>query len=199
MLSLLDILGDKLMEQPIFNNGMNAKQLQLSNTIRQLWIEHVVWTRFFIISSVFDLPDLPMVTQRLLKNPDDFARILKPFYGEQKAMEFKHLLTDHLLIAADLLNAAKSGNTAEADKQRMLWYSNAEEISRFLASINPLWQSSKWENLLFSHLQMLEDEISFILTGQCQNGINLFEEIQAEALTMANYMTYGLIRQFRIV
>lgn len=177
MLSLLDILGDKLMEQPIFNNGMNAKQLQLSNTIRQLWIEHVVWTRFFIISSVFDLPDLPMVTQRLLKNPDDFARILKPFYGEQKAMEFKHLLTDHLLIAADLLNAAKSGNTAEADKQRMLWYSNAEEISRFLASINPLWQSSKWENLLFSHLQMLEDEISFILTGQYQNGINLFEEI----------------------
>lgn len=186
------------MNQTIFNNGLNYHQLQLSNTIRRLWNEHVLWTRLFIISTAFDLPDLPFVTERLLQNPDDFAQTLKPFYGEKTSLQFKQLLTDHLLIAAQLVNAAKAGNTAEADKQRELWYANAEDIARFLASVNRFWSERQWRELLFEHLRMTEDEAAFILTGQYEKGIKVYDDIQAEALMMADEMTLGLIRQFRI-
>lgn len=175
---------------------MACNQLQLSNTIRRLWIEHVLWTRFFILSTAFSLPDLQFVTERLLQNPDDFAKALKPFYGEQIAMQFKRLLTDHLLIAAQLVNAAKAGNTAEVDKQRRLWYSNAENIAGFLASINPFWSKTQWRDLLFDHLRMTENEAVFILTGQYEEGIKEYDRVQAEALIMADVMTGGIIRQF---
>ena len=166
--------------------------------MQRLWIEHVLWTRFFIVSTAFDLPDLKFVTNRLLRNPDDFAKELRRFYGKQTAMQFKRLLTEHLTIAAQLVNAAKAGNTQEADKQRKLWYANAEGIARFLASINPFWSEIEWRDLLFDHLKMTEDEAGFILTGQYENGINEYDAIQAEALTMADVMTRGIIRQFRI-
>jgi len=178
---------------------MSCRQIQLSNTLRRLWIEHVLWTRFFIVSTAFNLPDPQAVTDRLLQNPADFASELKPLYGEQRAAQFKRLLTDHLLIAAALVNAAKAGDTEEVEKQRKLWYQNAADIARFLASINPFWSEKEWRTLLFDHLRMTEDEAVFILTGQFEKSIKVYDQIQAQALHMAEVMTCGIIRQFRIV
>lgn len=178
--------------------GLTGAQLRVSNTLRRLWTEHVLWTRFFIISTAFDLPDLTFVTQRLLQNPHDFADALSPLYGEETAKRFDTLLTDHLLIAAALVNAAKAGDTSEADKQRKLWYANADKIANFLASINPFWRQRVWKDLLYRHLRMTEDEAALILTGQYNQSIKVFDDIQAEALKMADVMTCGIIRQFRI-
>jgi hypothetical protein len=178
---------------------MSYRQLMLSEKIRRLWIEHVLWTRFFIISTAFSLNDLQFVTERLLRNPDDFAKELKPFYGEQTAAQFKRLLTNHLLIAAQLVNAAKAGDNAEAEKQRGLWYGNAEDIARFLASINRYWSENQWKNMLFEHLSMTEDEAVYVLTGQYKRSIDEYDGIQAQALQMADVMTRGIIRQFSIV
>ena len=178
------------------NGGLTRKQLQLSNTLRRLWMEHVLWTRFFLISTAFDLPDLQAVTNRLLQNPHDFAEVLTSLYGRQKAAQFDKLFTDHLLIAAALVNAAKAGNTAEVEKQRKLWYENAAEIANFLASINPFWNERVWRDLLFEHLEMTENEAVQILRGQYERSIEEYDEIQEEALEMADEMTVGIIRQF---
>lgn len=182
----------------IRSNNVTCRQLQLSDTLRRLWIEHVLWTRFFLVSTAFDLPDLTLVTQRLLQNPVDFQKVLEPLYGRQKAAEFKQLLTDHLLIAAALVNAAKAGNEEEAATQRGLWYANAADIARFLASINPFWNERTWKDILFDHLGMTENEAVFILTGEYEKGIKIYDDIQAQALKMADEMTCGIIRQFRI-
>lgn len=155
----------------------------------------MLWTRSFIISTAFDLPDLPFVIQRLLQNPGDTAKVLQPLYGKQIAEQFKQLFTDHLLIAAQLVNAAKAGDTAEAARQRKRWYANAKEIACFLASINPFWSECTWRELLFDHLSMTEDEAVFILTGQFERSIKEYDAIQAEALEMADVMTCGIIRQ----
>ena len=39
-------------------NGYTKQQMCLMNRIRQLWEQHVYWTRFFIISTAADLGDL---------------------------------------------------------------------------------------------------------------------------------------------
>jgi hypothetical protein len=187
------------MDQTNFNNGMTYRQLQLSNTMRRIWIEHVLWTRFFIVSTAFDSPDIQFVTERLLQNPEDMARELKPLYGENVAMQISSLFTDHLSIAAELVNAAKEGNSTEVDRQRSLWYANAEDIARFLASINPFWSQREWRDLLFDHLRMTEDEAGATLTGQYENSIIGYDQIQAQAFNMADVMTRGIIQQFRII
>lgn len=186
------------MHKKIIGSGLTCNQLEISDTNRRLWMEHVLWTRFFIISTVFSLPDLSFVTQRLLQNPLDFAKELQPLYDKQVAMQFKQLFTEHLLIAAQLVNAAKAGDAAEVEKQRKIWYCNTKDIARFLASINPCWDECTWRELLFDHLRMTEDEAVFILTGQYEKGIKEYDAVQAEALKMADVMTCGILRQFHI-
>lgn len=190
-----------MMHSKSFNcarDGLTCAQLQVWDAFRRLWMEHVLWTRFFLMSTAFDLPDLPFVTQRLLRNPVDFADEFRLLYGEKIALRFEELLTEHLLIAAQLVNAAKAGDAAEVERQRRLWYENAQEIACFLAAINPFWSECVWRELMFDHLRMTEDEAVELLTSQYERSIEEYDHIQAEALKMADVMSCGMIRQFCI-
>ena len=106
------------------------------NTWRKLWVQHVMWTRSFVISTASDLGDLDFVTQRLMQNPGDMAEIIRPFYGNQTAATFQRLFTEHLSIAAKLVNAAKAGDTESVAELEEKWYQNDDEIAAFLAAVN---------------------------------------------------------------
>lgn len=54
------------------------------NHLRMLWEQHIAWTRMTIISIIAGLPDVDFVTKRLLRNPLDFKKALKPYYDEKK-------------------------------------------------------------------------------------------------------------------
>lgn len=174
-------------------NGYTQKQMCFMNQIQQLWAQHVYWTRFFIISTAADLSDLEPVTNRLLRNPKDFAQLLAPVYGMKTAREFQELLTQHLLLGGDLVNAAKNGESEKANCIRKKWYQNADEIAAFLASINPCWKETKWKDMLYSHLEMTEKEATLRLQGNYSADIRVFNDIESEALAMANDMFCGLV------
>ncbi|WP_312093097.1 acetylglutamate kinase [Aminipila sp.] len=183
-------------------NGMNCKfterQVKLNNLMRLLWTEHVVWTRFFLISTAFELDDLDDVTNKLMENPTDFAYALSLFYCNQEAMRFEELLTEHIAIAGKLVNLLKRGDTKAADIQRERWYENADEIAVFLGEINPYWDSKAWQSMLYEHLELTEKEAVLILTGQYKEGIEQFDAVQDEALKMGDEMAYGIIKQFGV-
>ncbi len=190
----LNKLGEQLMKQ---NNICYTRyQVDLLNQLRLLWEQHVHWTRSFIISTAANLGDLEPVTKRLLQNPGDFGKVFQMFYDDKIVSTFVNLFTQHLLIAADLVNAAKNGDTSAANEARTKWYKNADEISAFLASINPYWNEQVWRNLFYSHLQMTEQEATLRLAGKYAADVNLYDIIEQEALKMADYMFYGLINNF---
>lgn len=176
-------------------NGYTHQQIRLMSQLQQLWTQHVYWTRFFIISTAADLDDLKPVTSRLLQNPKDFAQLLAPIYGMKAARQFQELLTQHLLIGADLVNAAKNGETEKANYARQKWYQNADEIASFLSSINSCWSRTKWKKMLYSHLEMTEKEATLRLQGNYAADIEVFNNIENEALKMADYMFYGMINR----
>lgn len=178
------------------NNYENS--LFVHDLFRKLWEQHAMWTRSFIASAVQDLPDLRYVTNRLLRNPIDFEKVFKIFYGEEIAGEFKTLLTEHLLIAADLVSAAKQGNMEVAGEIRKTWYKNADEIAEFLGGINPYWNQKRWKELLYDHLEMTEQEAVTMITGEYEKNVNMFDEMEAQVLQMADYMSDGIIKQFKI-
>jgi hypothetical protein len=177
---------------------ISETQAGLNNYLRLLWEQHVIWTRLTILSIVFGLPDVDLVTKRLLRNPKDFATVLKPLYGEQAATRFDNLFTSHLVIAAELVKAAKAGdNRAAADAEKR-WYANADEIAAFLASINPYWSEQEWKAMLHQHLALTKTEAVNMLTGKYAEGVTIFDQIEKQALEMADVMTYGIINQFAL-
>ncbi|MGN0552186.1 MAG: acetylglutamate kinase [Oscillospiraceae bacterium] len=175
-------------------NYYTCDRQEIINEARKLWSQHVYRTRFFIISTAEELPDLKYVTDKLLENPKDFAKLFKMFFGERTADKFQKLLTEHLQIAAELVNAAKDMNTAKADELRKKWYSNADDIADFLSAVNPYWSKRKWHDMMYSHLSMTEKEAGYRLKKDYPRDIEVFDDIEKEALEMGDYMAYGITR-----
>ncbi|MDD6021773.1 MAG: acetylglutamate kinase [Oscillospiraceae bacterium] len=120
--------------------------------------------------------------------------MLAPIFGMRLAARFEELLTEHLLIAADLVNAAKNGEADKANFAREKWYRNADEIAVFLHCINRCWDEEKWRCMLYSHLEMTEKEATLRLQGNYAADINIFDDIENEAFQMADYMFCGIIK-----
>ncbi|MDD4588577.1 MAG: hypothetical protein PHC60_09345 [Heliobacteriaceae bacterium] len=94
----------------------------LRDKMRMLWEEHIAWTRMTIISIAENLSDLDLVTKRLLRNATDMANAFRPFYGDRIASEFGRLMKEHLVIAAELVKAAKAGQSQAAADAERRWY-----------------------------------------------------------------------------
>lgn len=171
-------------------------ELDLMNTMRMLWEQHGVWTRMAITSMVFGLPDEEMVVNRLLQNPVDFANTLKFFYGDEIASKFSDLLKSHLVIASQLVKAAKAGDNKSATEAEKKWYENADEIAVFLSYINPYWSRESWKAMLHEHLALVKAEAVAMLTKDYAAGIKVYDKIESQALEMADMMAEGIIKQF---
>lgn len=132
---------------------ISKSEVDLINTLRMLWEQHIVWTRMTIVSILAGLPDINLVTERLLRNPIDFEKALKPFYGDKIASRFRDLFKSHLVIAAELVKAAKTGNNQAVANAEKRWYANADEIANFLGRINPYWSQQDWQTMLHEHFR----------------------------------------------
>ena len=176
--------------------NINRNILNLNNNLRKLWEEHVIWTRLTIMSIANGSPDIQLVSQRLLKNPNDFETLFMPLYGPTVSGKFKELLKEHLLIAADLVNAAKKKDNASVNLIESKWYKNADEIADFLSRINPYWDKNDVKKMMYEHLFLTKSEAIAILTNKYEDSISLFDKIEDQALMMADMFTEGILKQF---
>ncbi|MFJ7950192.1 hypothetical protein ACIQZG_01560 [Lysinibacillus sp. NPDC096418] len=163
---------------------------------RLLWMEHVNWTRMTIISIVFGLPDLPFVQERLLRNATDLGNCLRPFYGDQIADRYAELIKEHLVLAAELVTAAVKGDAETAALKEKEWYRNADDISVFLSSINPCLRKEDVQKMFYTHLALTKDEAVTMIQKNYKRDIEIFDEIEAEALAMSDMIASAIVMQF---
>ena len=178
--------------------SISKAQLVIRNRFRLLWEQHVYWTRMTILAIAFDSPDLDATLQRLLRNVPDFEAALDPFYKTADVNAFGQLLMDHLVIAAELVQAVKAGDSAAAADAEKRWYANAEEIVRLMHKMNPFWSPEVMRPMWLSHLAMTKDEAVFILKGQFTKSVVAFNAIEKQALMVADSFSKGIIQQFSI-
>lgn len=184
----------------VFNGGcyFSGAAVRLRDHLRLLWEQHVYWTRMVILSIAFDLPDLETNTNRLLRNAPDFARLFGHFYGDGIASEFGSLIRDHLVIAAELVKAAKIGDSGAAADAEKRWYANGDKIVYFLNSINPYWSVDRMRATWFEHLALTKAEAVATLNKNYTGSIETFNQIEKQAMMMADDFSSGIIYQYSL-
>ncbi|MDR3644184.1 MAG: LysM domain-containing protein [Clostridia bacterium] len=170
----------------------------LHDALRSLWEQHVMWTRLAIISAAAGLPDMNLTVARLLRNASDMEAALRPFYGDAAAAQFGSLIKNHLLIALQLVSAAKAGNTQAAQEAERQWYANADAIAEALSTMNPYISKEEFRRMLYNHLAMTKAEAVARLSGDFANDIRLYDSIEQQALSMADMMSDAIARQFSL-
>lgn len=167
--------------------------------MRKLWEDHITWTRLVIIGIFADLPaqDVQESTERLLQNQVDIGNAIKPFYGEEAGNQLTALLTDHILIAAEILQAAEDNNTPALNDALARWYANADDIAAFLHAANPEnWPLEEMRAMMRKHLDLTLQEAVAYLEGDYAASINFYDQVHIQALEMADMLSEGIIRQF---
>lgn len=168
-----------------------------NKAMRKLWEDHITWTRLYIISAAGNLPDKDATTQRLLQNQTDIGNAVAQFYGKDAGDKLTGLLRDHILGAAALLDAAKSGDKAKTDAAAAKWYANADEIATFLNGANPQnWPLADMKSGMKMHLDLTLQEATNRLQGNYAADIQDFDKIHEHILGLADLLSGGIEKQF---
>ena len=176
---------------------VSVAELEFRNQMRKLWEDHVVWTRMAIVSFVADLPDFELAADRLLRNQADIGDAFAPFYGRDAADQLTALLRDHILIAVDVLAAAKAGDQPALDDALSRWDANAVDIATFLNAANPdNWPLDEMTAMMREHLALTTQEAVARLNGDFAADIAAYDAIHDQILGMADMLSAGVVAQF---
>ena len=176
--------------------AMSEAQCTLRASLRKLWADHVIWTRQYIVAFASDGADTGAAAGRLLKNQEHIGNAIVPFYGQAAGAQLTDLLKQHILIAVDLLTAAKAGDDAEFQRQDQRWSQNVEEIAALLSGANPNWPKNDVVDLLGVHLKLTKDEAVARLTGKWDDDVVAFDDIFTEIMTVSDTLADGIVKQF---
>ena len=170
----------------------NPKTTNLKMEQRKLWADHVFWTKNFIISDLASLGDVKAVSERLLPYVENGFYL----FGEKAGNQLAKLLREHILIAVDVVHAAKSGNKAALNQANKRWYKNADDIALFLSKANPNWSFKTLQKMLHTHLQLLTEDVVARLNKNWQGSVEAFDKGEAHMLMLADTLSEGIIKQF---
>ena len=177
--------------------AITRRELALRRDMRQLWEDHIVWTRLAIISLSTGSPDTEATVVRLLKNQTDIGNAVKPFYGKAAGNELTRQLRQHILIAADVIAAAKAGNQAKLADAQARWAKNGDDIAKVLASVNArYWKLPTMKAELRTHLRLTTDEAVARLTGDWKADVAAYDKIHRHGLHMSDLLSAGIVKQF---
>jgi len=177
--------------------AISPEELALRQDMRKLWEDHITWTRLAVISLTTDSPDTQASVGRLLRNQADIGNAIKPYYGKAAGTKLTALLREHILIAADLIAAARKGDQEVLASQQARWRANADEIAGFLSGANPgSWKPAEMRAMMRSHLRLTTDEVVARLTKNWAADVRSYDRIHVQILHMADMLSDGLVAQF---
>ena len=179
------------------SSAVSSKEVGLRSDMRRLWEDHILWTRLAIISLTTSAPDTTATVNRLLRNQADIGSAVKPFYGNAAGNKLTAELRRHILIAADLIAAAKEGDQAAITREQVRWQRNANVIAAVLNSVNPrFWKLATMKAEMQKHLALTTQEVIDRLQGKWNADVAVYDRIHSHILHMADMLSTGLIKQF---
>ena len=176
--------------------SLSPKAVELRQDMRKLWEDHITWTRLAIISLEGGTPDTGATVARLLRNQVDIGNAFKPYYGKATGDAVTKLLREHILIAADLIAAAKAGDNSKVADAQTRWIANADQIAAALHGINPFWTLGAMKAEMHRHLDLTTQEAVARLQGNWTGDVAAYDRVHVHILHMADMLSEGIVHQF---
>jgi hypothetical protein len=168
----------------------------LTQDMRKLWTDHVVWTRDYIIAATEKQPDATAALNRLMKNQEDIGNAVAKYYGDAAGRQLTTLLKDHIAIAGDVVKAAMAGDTAGQKAADDRWHQNAGQIADFLSKANPNWPRATLVDLMNMHLSTTATELTARLNKDWDGDAKAFDAVYDHILHMSDALSDGIVKQF---
>ena len=176
---------------------LSQKSVALHDGMRKLWEDHITWTRLAVIGLEHGTPDANAAVARLLRNQSDIGNAIKPYYGVKAGNALTKELRQHILIAADVVAAAKAGDKVKLADAQKRWIANADGIAALLHSVNPAhWPATTLRNEMRMHLGLTTAEALAHLQQRWQADVDAYDRVHLHILHMSDLLSNGIVEQF---
>ena len=134
---------------------------------------------------------------RLLQNQKDIGNAIKPYYGEAGGKALTDLLTEHIVVAGDILVAARDGNSDQFDQSVAAWYKNGDDIAVFLNTANPKnWALDHMKMHMKHHLDLTLSEAVAHIENRHEDEVKIYDEVFEQLMDLADILSDGIAQQF---
>lgn len=175
-------------------NYLTFEQMNTIFTFQSLWIDYSFWMRSLVNSSVFGLPDFQLISNQLFTTlPENLFYSFRLFYGPEISQHFLNYFTHFTASYLQLINSYKNNETDAINASTAQWYQSSDQLSEFLSRINVYWDYNQWKNLFDQFIKLNIDQLVSIRSGNYEQAVNIFYNIQYLAQILGTYMARGII------
>jgi len=194
-------LPDNLYAQRLIEPKISLPSTQSSITLRlalrELWQYQVTWTRSYIVSVLSGLEDVSVVEDKLIKNQEKIGEAIKPYYGGMAGDWLSGLLREHIVIAVEIVRAAKARDVEALKIAQTKGRENADAIANLLGRArNPLWKKQFVKEQFYTHLEYVTKQVNNRLNKNWDSEIKAYDSGLRHVLLLADILAEGIIEQF---
>lgn len=174
------------------------EEVQILMNFVILWLEIIHWTRSLIQGVIGNLPEQSSIGKELfLKLPSDFYNEFNKYYTDEEAQEFLNIITNLITDNWQLTNAYKNKDALSVEISKNQLYQVADRLSEFLARVNTYFDYDEIKKLLYGYIELKNNEIKALATGNYDLETQIFEQIEEQAILIGTYMAMGTIKKRR--
>lgn len=179
---------------PVTDRYQTYEQMNLINSFRTSSLEMAIFSRFVASCIIIYEDCFDALFARLLQVPAEIFQQWTAYMGRSTAEKYYNLLTQHIIIMVELLQAIKAGNQQEADRLLVNWYKNADEISDFMASVNPYWSKEQLQNLFYQDLQLTLSQAQSLMAKDYIKSVEIFDQLRFHSILIGDTVARGFMQ-----
>jgi hypothetical protein len=192
---LLILIGLAFIATPL-HAAAPQDSVAFRNRMDNLWAAQATWTRLYLIDAAADLPSKDATADRLIQNQIDLGNAIKPFYGDAAGDKLAALLKEHIFNVMEFTTSARAKDWNGEEDANVRWAANADEIAAFFCKLNPRWTLPAMQSLWRSHVNFTIHEISARLKQHWKEDITAYDQLHAQALTIAGMLCDAILQQY---
>lgn len=188
------------MWQPNLTRYLPA-QVELSNTIRRIVMDHNRWVRTLISRIIFNIggqSGRKAAEDRLEQISGKFADFFAEYYGEDFGKKVQENYRSYIQHIELMIEAYRDNNPDAAAEQRSILYGIADEFANLASHINRYWDFATMQIIIRELVNTTEEQILSIVYGDYMQDAEKYDNFMDQAYRLADELTYGILRQFQV-
>lgn len=189
---------------PVDRGAMNTTpnpsvtdQLQSQKmAMRRLLSDNAHYLHSYIVGDVANMHDLSDVHTRLIRNADDIAAAIKPYYTGDTGDKLTSLLHDQADDAIGITDAAKSKSQRKIDDAQAKAKTNADDIAALLSSANPNLGKDDLTMMLSQHVDAVTAEANARLKKDWKSDIDAYDRDEDNILALSDKLIDAIAKQY---
>lgn len=191
------------------DRGLTPADKDLHFKMREVWVDHGMYTRFYVVQAAAKLDGKDEFGARLMQNQAEIGHVFKPIYSDPYGDRLTALLQEHVRLVAQAVIAMmlEEGEVRDEDVRddgvrtpqlgeiKAALDENTQEIVELFAAANPFYDERELFEFFDTHVELLLEQAEARISKDWLADIAAFDGGLKHLYELSDALVDGIIAQ----